>query len=153
MTLINHEKIRRYLPHRYPFLLVDRVLSIESKKSIVAIKNVTANEPFFTGHFPDTPIMPGVLIIEAMAQTSGILIYASLGIFPRQKKDLFYLAGVEHARFKKLVSPGDQLRIEVEMLKERLNLWKFRGTATVEGELACSAEFMNIKAPEMISLE
>lgn len=137
-------EIRKFLPHRYPFLLVDKVVAIENQK-IRAIKNVTANEPFFNGHFPTAPIMPGVLMIEALAQTSGLLVLNLLGVKERTEKDMFFLAGVDEARFKRMVVPGDQLILEVETLKQRLNLWKFKGTATVEGELACSATFMIIR--------
>ena len=146
MGEMNNIKIRKYLPHRYPFLLVDKVLSIEVGKNITAIKNVTANEPHFTGHLPKFPIMPGVLMIEALAQASGILIYKTLNILPKDGQ-YFYLAGVNEARFKRMVMPGDTLHLYVEVIKERMNLWKFKGTATVEGELACSTVFMNIKGP------
>ena len=136
--------VRNYLPHRYPFLLVDKVLEIVPEKTIIAIKNVTANEPFFNGHFPDMPVMPGVLMIESLAQASGLLIYATMGRKPTENED-FFLAGVDNARFKRLVVPGDQLQLNVEIIKKRLDVWKFRGEATVDGELACSAEFMNIR--------
>ena len=139
-------EIRNYLPHRYPFLLLDRVVEIEEGR-VVGIKNVTTNEPFFNGHFPIAPVMPGVLIIEALAQTSGILTYKTLGR-GRENNELFYLAGVNNARFKSMVVPGDQLRLEVTLVKQRLDLWKFNGIATVDGELACSAEIMNIKGKE-----
>jgi 3-hydroxyacyl-[acyl-carrier-protein] dehydratase len=142
---IDYLEVKKYLPHRYPFLLVDTVLSYELDKSIVAIKNVTHNEPFFSGHFPQLPVMPGVLIVESMAQASGILMYCSFGRYPNDN-DLFFLAGIDNARFKRKVVPGDQLILSVEVLKKRDNLWKFKGEATVNGELACSAEFMNIKA-------
>lgn len=138
-------EVRNYLPHRYPFLLVDKVLSIEPSKSIVAIKNVTTNEPFFQGHFPMRPVMPGVLIVEALAQASGILIYESYGRMPNFDEEIFYLAGIDKARFKHMVVPGDQLKLEVELVKQKMDLWKFKGVATVDGELACSAEFMNIR--------
>lgn len=136
--------ILQYLPHRFPFLLVDRVLEVEPGKSIVAIKNVTYNEPFFTGHFPQRPIMPGVLIVEALAQTSGILIYKTTETMPNTQ-NWFFLAGVDNARFKRIVEPGDQLHMKVELLRARHDLWKFQATASVDGELACSAEIMNIK--------
>lgn len=142
---IDYLEVKKYLPHRYPFLLVDTVLSYELDKSIVAIKNVTHNEPFFSGHFPHFPVMPGVLIVESLAQASGILMYRSFGRYP-DENDLFFLAGVDNARFKRKVVPGDQLILTVKVLKKRDNLWKFSGEATVNGELACSAEFMNIKA-------
>ncbi len=144
MTEMKTEGILNHLPHRYPFLLVDRVLSITDNESIKAYKNVSFNEPHFSGHFPEKPVMPGVLMIEAMAQCSGILILHSLGLKPTTD-NLYYLAGVDGARFKRVVEPGDQLMMEIEVVKARKLLWKFRGTATVNGELACSAEFMCIK--------
>jgi 3-hydroxyacyl-[acyl-carrier-protein] dehydratase len=143
MEQMNIEEIKGYLPHRYPFIMIDRIVEIIPGKSITAIKNVTINEPFFSGHFPRMSVMPGVLLIEAMAQASGILIYRTLGILP--KDELYFLAGVNNARFKRLVTPGDQLRLHIELGKHRLDLWKFSGVASVEGEVACTAEFMNIK--------
>lgn len=144
---IDYLEVKKYLPHRYPFLLVDTVDSYEINKWLKAIKNVTFNEPYFSGHFPSLPVMPGVLIVEALAQASGILMYRSFGRYPNPADlDLFYLAGIDNARFKRKVVPGDQLLLHVEVLRARENLWKFKGEATVNGELACSAEFMNIKA-------
>ncbi|HLB57013.1 MAG TPA: 3-hydroxyacyl-ACP dehydratase FabZ [Coxiellaceae bacterium] len=144
---IDYLEVKKYLPHRYPFLLVDTVDSYEINKWLKAIKNVTFNEPYFSGHFPSLPVMPGVLIVEALAQASGILMYRSFGRYPNPSDlDLFYLAGIDNARFKRKVVPGDQLLLHVEVLRARENLWKFKGEATVNGELACSAEFMNIKA-------
>jgi len=136
------DQILEYLPHRYPFLLVDRVLEVTPDKSLVAIKNVTINEPFFQGHFPQRPVMPGVLMIEALAQASGVLIYSTIKQLP-SKDNWFYLAAVDNARFKRIVTPGDQLRLEVEIVKRKRDIWKFKTTATVAGELACSAEIMN----------
>lgn len=141
---ITHEQVLQHLPHRYPFLLVDKVTAVEPGTSLTAIKNVTANEPFFTGHFPGIPIMPGVLIVEAMAQASGILIFQTLGRLPNSD-ELYYLAGIDHARFKRMVLPGDQLELHIEVLKQRRDLWKFKGTAMVTGEVVAVAEFMNIK--------
>ncbi|MBS0352192.1 MAG: 3-hydroxyacyl-ACP dehydratase FabZ [Proteobacteria bacterium] len=140
------EAIKKYLPHRYPFLMVDRVIEVIPGKHITAIKNVSINEPFFNGHFPHMPVMPGVLMIEAMAQASGILTYETLETVP--EGELYFLAGIDNVRFKRLVVPGDQLQLHVELNKHRLDVWKFSGTATVEGEVACTAEFMNIKNKE-----
>lgn len=142
---INYLEIKKYLPHRYPFLLVDTVISYVLNESIDAIKNVTHNEPYFNGHFPQLPVMPGVLMVEALAQASGILMYRSFGRYPRDK-DIFYLAGIDNTRFKRKVVPGDQLILHVEVIRRRDNLWKFKGEATVNGDLACYAEFMNIRA-------
>lgn len=145
MSDIDYLEVRNYLPHRYPFLLVDAVESYELNTWLRAKKNVTNNEPYFTGHFPTMPVMPGVLMVEALAQASGILMYRSFGRYPTEK-DLFYLAGIENTRFKRKVVPGDQLMLYVEVIRHRENLWKFKGEATVNGELACSTEFLNIKA-------
>lgn len=144
MSEMSIQEIMATLPHRFPFLLVDRVLSCEADKSIVAIKNVCVNEPHFTGHFPQSPVMPGVLMIEALAQAAGILIYKSLQTLPG-KDNWFYLVGVNDARFKRIVEPGDQLRLEVEVAKVRRDIWIFKGAATVDGELACSAEIMTAR--------
>lgn len=148
MVVIDHLEVMKYLPHRYPFLLVDVVSEFVAEESIVALKNVTHNEPYFTGHFPTLPVMPGVLMVEALAQASGILMYRSMEKYPSEK-DLFYLAGIDNTRFKRNVVPGDQLTLTVKVLRKRESLWKFQGVATVNGELACSAEFMNIKADNL----
>jgi 3-hydroxyacyl-[acyl-carrier-protein] dehydratase len=140
---MNVEEIKGYLPHRYPFFLVDRVQELIPGKSITAIKNVTINEPYFQGHFPRMAVMPGVLIIEALAQASGLLIYKTLETLPGS--ELFFLAGVDNARFKRVVTPGDQLRLYIELVKRRMDLWKFTGTASVNDEIVCTADFMNIK--------
>mgnify|MGYP000053006770 CR=1 FL=1 len=147
MTIMENKDIKKYVPHRYPFLLVDRVLSYELNKSLVAIKNVTANEPYFQGHFPRRPVMPGVLIIEALAQAAGILQVKSLDL-PEDHEDIYFFAGVDNARFKRVVEPGDQLTLEIKVLKTRRDLWKFLGTASVAGEVACTAELMTIKGSE-----
>lgn len=139
-----NELKKKYLPHRYPFLMIDRVIAVEPGKSLVAIKNVTINEPFFQGHFPRSPVMPGVLIIEALAQAAGVLTFKSEDSLP-DDENWFFLAGIDNARFKKMVKPGDQLRLEVEILRARHNLWKFKGVATVDGQLACSAEILNAR--------
>jgi beta-hydroxyacyl-ACP dehydratase FabZ len=129
--------IRDTLPHRYPFLLVDRITEMEADRRIVGIKNVTVNEPFFQGHFPDRPIMPGVLILEAMAQTGGVLAFKSSTATSRP---VVYLTGVEGAKFRKPVVPGDQLRFEIDVLKKRPPFWKMQGRAFVGSELVCEAE-------------
>lgn len=135
-TVMDIQEIMSILPHRYPFLLIDRVIEMERKKRIVAIKNVTANEPQFTGHFPDYPIMPGVLTIEAMAQTGGVLLLTE---YPDRAERLMVFTGIEEARFRRPIVPGDQVRIEVEVLAWRPKFSKIRGVATVEGQLAASA--------------
>jgi 3-hydroxyacyl-[acyl-carrier-protein] dehydratase len=135
------QKIQEYLPHRFPFLLVDRVLECEPGKRLLGIKNVTYNEPFFTGHFPGQPIMPGVLIIEALAQTTGLLAGESapdvLG-----KGRTYYLVGLDKVRFKRPVVPGDQLRLEAVYLRHKRNIWQFSCRAEVDGEFVASAEIM-----------
>ncbi len=128
--------IQAILPHRYPFLLIDRVVEIEPRQRIVAIKNVTVNEPFFNGHFPGFPIMPGVLQIEAMAQAGGALLLTEV---PDRANKLLVFAGIERARFRRPVVPGDQLRLEVKVIVWRSNAVKLEGTATVDGQVACEA--------------
>ncbi|MFT5704082.1 MAG: 3-hydroxyacyl-[acyl-carrier-protein] dehydratase [Shewanella sp.] len=128
------------LPHRYPFLLIDRVLDYTPGESLHAIKNVTINEPFFQGHFPVQPVMPGVLILEAMAQATGILAYKSMEA--AAEESLYYFAGIDKARFKRVVEPGDQLHFKVKMVKERRGIGVFTGIVTVDGEVVCSAEIM-----------
>lgn len=135
---MNIQKILEHLPHRFPFLLVDRVLEYVPGKTLVAVKNVTINEPFFAGHFPVKAVMPGVLIVEALAQAAGIL--ASLSSEWQTDESLFYLGSIDNARFKKMVVPGDQLLLNVEIQKHRAQVWKFKGTALVDGEVACIAE-------------
>ena len=141
-SVIDIHEILKLLPHRQPFLLIDRVIALDPDKSVVAIKNVTMNEPFFAGHFPERPVMPGVLIIEAMAQAAGVLAYKSVKAAPGIG-GLFYLAGVDNARFRRVVEPGDQLRLEITVLRHKLDIWKFEGKAYVGDELACSAELMS----------
>jgi 3-hydroxyacyl-[acyl-carrier-protein] dehydratase len=144
MSMMDIDEIKKYLPHRYPFLLVDRILEVVPGKSLTAIKNVTVNEPFFNGHFPEGPIMPGVLIIEALAQASGILIFKTDNSMPAPD-NWFFLGGVDNARFKRVVRPGDQLRLEIQILRARRDLWKFKCEASVDGQLACSAEILNVR--------
>ncbi len=132
-------EILKHLPHRYPFLLIDRVLSFESRKEIVALKNVSMNEPFFPGHYPHFPVMPGVLIIEAMAQAAAIL---SFGEKEPDDKTVYYFVGIDGARFKRPVVPGDQLILTVKPTRNIRNLWKFEAKAEVNGELAAEAELM-----------
>jgi 3-hydroxyacyl-[acyl-carrier-protein] dehydratase len=136
--VIEAEEIQRILPHRYPFLLVDRVIEIEPPTRAVGIKNVTINEPFFQGHFPTYPVMPGVLIVEAMAQVGGVAVLAA----DEYKDKLALFAGIDNVRFKRQVKPGDTLRIEVEVQKIRRGLGIGAGTATVDGDLACKGDIM-----------
>ncbi len=133
--------IMAMLPHRQPFLLIDKIIEHDPGKSLVAIKNVTYNEPFFLGHFPQVPTMPGVLIIEAMAQACGLLTAIETGIKPESGL-IFYFAGIEDARFKRIVEPGDQLRFEVSLDRVKRHLRRFKARATVDGELACEATLM-----------
>ena len=135
-----HE-ILEYLPHRYPFLLIDRVLSCEPGKDIVALKNVSINEPFFNGHFPHYKVMPGVLIIEALAQAAAILSFKTSGTKP-DDKSVYFFVGIDNARFKKKVSAGDQLILKVSLLRNLRGLWKFSAVAEVDGQIATSAEIL-----------
>ena len=134
-------EILKYLPHRYPFLLVDRVLSFEADRALAAIKNVTFNEPIFTGHFPQSPVFPGVLILEAMAQASALLAFKGMDGYPSERT-LYLLVGIDAARFKRQVVPGDRLLFDVEVIKERRGIWKFGARASVDGTTACTAEVM-----------
>ena len=135
--------IMKQLPHRYPFLLVDRVLDIDPGKRITMLKNVTMNEHFFAGHFPDYPVMPGVLIVEAMAQASGILSVLSFG--PKQPNEIFFFAGINNARFKRQVIPGDALILEVELVKVIRGVGKYQARAMVDGQIAAEAELLVAK--------
>jgi 3-hydroxyacyl-[acyl-carrier-protein] dehydratase len=134
-------EVLKHLPHRYPFLLIDRVLHCEEGKSLTGIKNVTYNEPYFQGHFPHRPVMPGVLILEALAQATGILAFRTNGKRP-DEKSLYYFVGIDEARFKQPVIPGDQLLLEVEVIKAKQGVWKFNGVAKVDGSVVCSAVLM-----------
>ncbi|MCR4408966.1 MAG: 3-hydroxyacyl-ACP dehydratase FabZ [Candidatus Saccharicenans sp.] len=129
---MNSEQIEKWLPHRYPFLLVDRVLELKPGESILALKNVTYNEPFFTGHFPGLKLMPGVLIVEALAQAGGILLYHSL---PEPEKVVMVMSKIEEAKFRKPVVPGDQLKLSVQMLRQKAGFYYFSAQATVDGEV------------------
>jgi 3-hydroxyacyl-[acyl-carrier-protein] dehydratase len=135
-----HE-ILEYLPHRYPILLVDRVLDVVPGERITALKNVSMNEPFFPGHYPHHPVMPGVLIVEAMAQTAAILSFKTMGGKP-DDKSVYYFVGIDGARFKRPVSPGDQLIMEVSITANKRGMWKFAGQAKVDGQVACEAELI-----------
>lgn len=141
MSVLDIRAILEHLPHRYPLLLVDRVLELEKGKRIVAIKNVTINEPFFVGHFPHLPVMPGVLQVEALAQAAGILSFQTMGR-RSDERSVYYFVGIDNARFKRPVGPGDQLRLEVDILRISRSIWKYSGRATVDGKVAAEAEIM-----------
>src|SRR5581483_1743713 len=153
MPILDVNEIRQILPHRYPFLLVDRIVELEAER-IVGIKNVTVNEPFFNGHFPDFPVMPGVLIVEAMAQTAGVLVLKTI---PDRDSKLVLLVSIDYARFRKPVVPGDTLRLEVTLLKRKASVAKMAGRATVDGQLVAEAEVMckladkRVEQPETVS--
>ncbi len=140
ITMDIHE-VLEHLPHRYPFLLIDRVLDVVPNESIVALKNVTMNEPFFPGHYPHHPVMPGVLIIEAMAQAAALLSFKSMGTKP-DTNSVYYFVGIDNARFKRPVSPGDQLILKVAITMNRRGISKFKGTAEVDGQIAAEAELI-----------
>src|ERR1035437_8125994 len=145
--MIDIQEILGLLPHRYPFLLIDRIVEFERTKRLVAIKNVTINEPFFQGHFPGYPIMPGVLVVEAMAQAGGIIIMYEL---PDREKKLVYFTGIERAKFRRPVTPGDQLRLEVEVLSFRPRAGRMEGKAYVDGKLACEATLTCAVVPRQV---
>lgn len=137
--------VMKHLPHRYPFLLIDRVLDYTPGESLTAIKNVTVNEPFFPGHFPHRPVFPGVLMLEALAQATGILSFKTTEDLPTEDS-LYYFAGIDNARFKKPVEPGDQIVMTVKLLKRKRNLWRFEAEARVDGKVVCAAELMCAKS-------
>jgi len=141
MSAMDIHQILEYLPHRYPILLVDRVLDVVPGERITALKNVSVNEPFFPGHYPHHPVMPGVLIVEAMAQTAAILSFKTMGNKP-DDKSVYYFVGIDGARFKRPVSPGDQLIMEVSLLMNKRGMWKFAGVAKVDGQIAAEAELI-----------
>lgn len=141
MSEMNIKEIARFLPHRYPMLLVDRVLECVPGEYLIALKNVTANEPFFLGHFPDNPVMPGVMILEVMAQATGILAMRTLDE-PLSENSIYYFAGIDGARFRAPVVPGDQLIVRVEILRHKRGIWKVNSTATVDDKVVAEAQLM-----------
>jgi len=141
MPEMNINEVKNYLPHRYPFLLIDRVIDFDLGKRLTAIKNISFNEPQFTGHFPLQPIMPGVLIIEALAQATGILAFKS-EVGKPQDGQIYMLVGIDNARFKRIVEPGDQLKLDVEVITVKRGIWKFKCTASVDDKVVTSAELM-----------
>lgn len=142
-TSMDIHQILDHLPHRYPFVLVDRVLSLKVGKEIVAVKNVSINEPYFPGHFPYHPVMPGVLIVEAMAQAAAILSFKTMGVKPTDDA-VYYFAGIDNARFKKPVSPGDQIILKVSIDRILRGIWKYKGVALVDDAVVAEAEMMCI---------
>jgi len=134
-------EIMAYLPHRYPFLLVDRVIELNLGESLKAVKNVSVNEPCFTGHFPHRPVFPGVLILEALAQATGILALKTMGT-TSDPNSIYYFVGIDNARFKKPVSPGDQMVLEVEIVRRKRDMWKFKAQSKVDGQIVCSADLV-----------
>lgn len=146
MNTIDIHEIQKLLPHRYPFLLIDRVVDYTPGEKLVGIKNITFNEPQFTGHFPQRVIMPGVLILEALAQATGLLAFKTADEL-NSDEELYYLAGIDNARFKRPVEPGDQIKLEVKLVKQKRNLWVFFGEATVDGELVVSADIRCVNQP------
>jgi 3-hydroxyacyl-[acyl-carrier-protein] dehydratase len=145
-TAFDIDGILKRLPHRYPFLMVDRVLEVVPGKSIVAVKNVSANEAYFEGHFPGHPVMPGVLILEALAQAGGVLAYESVAA--EERIWILYLVGIEETRFKQTVRPGDQLVLRVELVKRKRNLWRFTAVAEVDGKLVAEAQILMADGPK-----
>lgn len=143
METMDINKIMQLLPHRFPFLLVDKVIEVKRGEEITAVKNITFNEPFFQGHFPIKPVFPGVLITEALAQAAGLLAFATQNISSNEESsELFYLVGIDKARFKKPAGPGDQMLLRVTTVTNKRGVWKFEGVATVDGDVVASAELM-----------
>jgi len=142
-TSMDIHEILDHLPHRYPFVLIDRIISMELNKEIIALKNVTINEPFFPGHFPYHPVMPGVLIVEAMAQAAAVLSFKTMGVKPSDDS-VYYFAGIDSARFKKPVSPGDQIILNVKIDRILKGIWKYSGVARVDGNVVAEAQMMCI---------
>lgn len=141
MNSMDIHEVLEYLPHRYPILLIDRVLSCEPGKDIAAIKNVTINEPYFNGHFPHHPVMPGVMIIEALAQAAAILSFMTMGV-KANSESVYYFAGIDNARFKRPVTAGDVLKLNVTLIRHMRGIWKFQGAAEVDGALVAEAELL-----------
>lgn len=144
MESLDVTEIIKYLPHRYPFLLIDRVTEYEAGVSLSALKNISINEPIFTGHFPQFPVFPGVLILEAMAQCCAVFAFRELGGYPSEET-LYLLVGIDNARFKKQVVPGDQLKLQVDLQKTRRGIWRFDAVGKVDDQLCCSAQILIAK--------
>lgn len=147
LNTLDVQEIMRYLPHRYPFLMLDKISDYAVGEYLTAIKNVTVNEPFFQGHFPQKAVMPGVMILEAMAQATGILGFKTENIPPDDDSSLYYFVGIDKARFKQVVVPGDTLVMKVEFIRARRGIYAFNGTATVDGKVVCTAELMCTRRP------
>ena len=141
ISTLDIHQVMKHLPHRYPFLMVDKVTDYRVGEYLNALKNITINEPCFTGHFPHRPVMPGVLILEALAQATGILAFKTMNELP-DENSLYYFVGIDSARFKKPVEPGDQVELRVKLLKRKRTMWKFDAEALVDGKVVCSAELM-----------
>jgi 3-hydroxyacyl-[acyl-carrier-protein] dehydratase len=145
MSVMDIHEIMKHLPHRYPFLLIDRVVDYKLGEYLNGIKNVTYNEPCFTGHFPHRPVMPGVLILEALAQATGILAFKTMGELP-DEDSLYYFVGIDNARFKRPVEPGDQVHLQVKVQRRKRDMWKFSAEALVDDQVVCSADLMCAKS-------
>lgn len=147
MSSMSTLDIMQYLPHRYPFLMIDKIIDFIPGESLRAIKNVTINEPFFQGHFPQKPVMPGVMILEAMAQATGILGFKTENVEPGDNSSLYYFVGIDNARFKQVVVPGDTLLLEVKFVKARRGIYAFTGKAYVDDKVVCTADLMCTRRP------